>query len=351
MLVDSLLENDALGLLVHRLSAFDEKVGRCSSNSVVRIVGWLRKKKHAGGRGGVCAPRGFACFGAQAVTMPMASAAELPSAARAAHLQVAEEASAVYNVLAIIENLIEVKPAIAEQVVEKTKVREIAPAVAALSISNGRQCSRRSLRCLCVAVHSPQSTAKHNSPLLQLLKWLLARLRPRETDSNKQYASEILAILVQQSGEPFCCSAPLFAIVAVAYASEMQAILVQQSGAFQGIEFWSWRSRQLWLAAARQPSSGQSWCSSQEGAQPTACKVQHARGLHQRLSGLRHPELACVDLPTLNHYQPDIAPPPSITTSLPCCNHSTRADANKRKMGATSGIDAVLQAIAPYRNR
>jgi hypothetical protein len=67
--------------------------------------------------------------------------------------QVAEEASAVYNVLAIIENMIEVRPDIAEQVVAKTK----------------------------------------------LLKWLLARLRPRETDSNKQYASEILAILVQQS--------------------------------------------------------------------------------------------------------------------------------------------------------
>lgn len=55
--------------------------------------------------------------------IPLVSAAELPSAARHAHLQVAEEASAVYNVLAIIENLIEVKPAIAEQVVEKTKVR------------------------------------------------------------------------------------------------------------------------------------------------------------------------------------------------------------------------------------
>lgn len=39
------------------------------------------------------------------------------------------------------------------------------------------------------------------SAALQLLKWLLARLRPRETDGNKQYASEILAILVQQSGE------------------------------------------------------------------------------------------------------------------------------------------------------
>ncbi|PRW61313.1 beta-catenin 1 [Chlorella sorokiniana] len=91
VLVESLLEHDALGLLVHRLGAFDEKV--------------------------------------------------------------AEEASAVYNVLAIIENMIEVRPDIAEQVVAKTK----------------------------------------------LLKWLLARLRPRETDSNKQYASEILAILVQQS--------------------------------------------------------------------------------------------------------------------------------------------------------
>lgn len=30
VLVDSLLENDALGLLVHRLGAFDEKVRRGS---------------------------------------------------------------------------------------------------------------------------------------------------------------------------------------------------------------------------------------------------------------------------------------------------------------------------------
>ena len=29
----------------------------------------------------------------------------------------------------------------------------------------------------------------------------------------------------------------------------------------------------------------------------------------------------------------------------------TQADANKRKMGAAGGLDAVLQAIAPYRNR
>ena len=33
----------------------------------------------------------------------------------------------------------------------------------------------------------------------KLLKWLLARLRPREFDSNKQYTSELLAILIQTS--------------------------------------------------------------------------------------------------------------------------------------------------------
>ena len=34
----------------------------------------------------------------------------------------------------------------------------------------------------------------------QLLKWLLGRIRPREFDPNKQYASELLAILVQVGG-------------------------------------------------------------------------------------------------------------------------------------------------------
>lgn len=34
MLVDSLLENDALGLLVHRLAAFDEKVSGCACRAV-----------------------------------------------------------------------------------------------------------------------------------------------------------------------------------------------------------------------------------------------------------------------------------------------------------------------------
>ena len=33
----------------------------------------------------------------------------------------------------------------------------------------------------------------------KLLNWLLSRLRPREFDSNKQYTSELLAILIQSS--------------------------------------------------------------------------------------------------------------------------------------------------------
>ena len=33
----------------------------------------------------------------------------------------------------------------------------------------------------------------------KLLKWMLARLRPREFDSNKQSCSELLAILLQSS--------------------------------------------------------------------------------------------------------------------------------------------------------
>ncbi|XP_027931375.1 beta-catenin-like protein 1 isoform X1 [Vigna unguiculata] len=64
-----------------------------------------------------------------------------------------DENVAVYGTLATVENLIEVKPAVAELVCEKTK----------------------------------------------LLKWLLGKIKVREFDSNKQYASEILAILLQSS--------------------------------------------------------------------------------------------------------------------------------------------------------
>lgn len=64
-----------------------------------------------------------------------------------------DEMAAVYNTLATIENLIEVKPSAAELVCERTK----------------------------------------------LLRWLLGRIKVREFDSNKQYASEILAILLQNS--------------------------------------------------------------------------------------------------------------------------------------------------------
>ena len=46
---------------------------------------------------------------------------------------------------------------------------------------------------------TPPTRPHHNLPAAQLLPWLLARLRPRAMDGNKQYASEILAILAQQS--------------------------------------------------------------------------------------------------------------------------------------------------------
>ncbi|RYR65292.1 hypothetical protein Ahy_A03g011232 isoform A [Arachis hypogaea] len=64
-----------------------------------------------------------------------------------------DDSAAVYATLATIENLIEVKPAVAELVCEKTK----------------------------------------------LMKWLLGKIKVREFDGNKQYASEILAILLQSS--------------------------------------------------------------------------------------------------------------------------------------------------------
>ncbi|XP_050269938.1 uncharacterized protein LOC126713997 isoform X1 [Quercus robur] len=64
-----------------------------------------------------------------------------------------DEMAAVYSTLTTVENLVEVKPAVAEMVCERTK----------------------------------------------LLKWLLGKIKVREFDSNKQYASEILAILLQNS--------------------------------------------------------------------------------------------------------------------------------------------------------
>lgn len=64
-----------------------------------------------------------------------------------------DEVAAVYGTLATIENLIEVKPAVAELVCEKTK----------------------------------------------LMRWLLGKIKVREFDGSKQYASEILAILLQNS--------------------------------------------------------------------------------------------------------------------------------------------------------
>lgn len=64
-----------------------------------------------------------------------------------------DEATAVYNTLSTIENMIEVKPTVSELICDRTK----------------------------------------------FLRWLLGRIKVREFDGNKQYASEILAILLQSS--------------------------------------------------------------------------------------------------------------------------------------------------------
>ncbi|GLI67804.1 hypothetical protein VaNZ11_012092 [Volvox africanus] len=66
---------------------------------------------------------------------------------------VEEEARAVHNCLAVVENMVEIQPDLAAAFVEKTK----------------------------------------------LLTWMLRRLKRRDFDTNKQYASEVLAILMQGS--------------------------------------------------------------------------------------------------------------------------------------------------------
>ncbi|EFJ40460.1 hypothetical protein VOLCADRAFT_69464, partial [Volvox carteri f. nagariensis] len=67
--------------------------------------------------------------------------------------EVDEEARAVNNCLAVVENMVEIQPDLASAFVEKTK----------------------------------------------LLTWLLRRLKRRDFDTNKQYASEVLAVLMQGS--------------------------------------------------------------------------------------------------------------------------------------------------------
>ncbi|CAI9110336.1 OLC1v1010342C1 [Oldenlandia corymbosa var. corymbosa] len=64
-----------------------------------------------------------------------------------------DESAAIFSTLTTIENLVEIKPAVAELVCERTK----------------------------------------------LMKWLVSKIKSREFDSNKQYASEMLAILLQNS--------------------------------------------------------------------------------------------------------------------------------------------------------
>ncbi|KAL6911205.1 hypothetical protein ACP4OV_000010 [Aristida adscensionis] len=65
----------------------------------------------------------------------------------------ADEAEAVHHTLAVLENLLDLRPHLADAVCDRTKI----------------------------------------------LRWLLARLKARDFDANKQYASEVLAILLQSS--------------------------------------------------------------------------------------------------------------------------------------------------------
>lgn len=139
---------------------------------------------------------------------------------------------------------------------------------------------------------------------MQLLKWLLARLRPREVDSNKQYASEILAILVQQSGGPLARRRKLRGSRGLRGSTATARGAQLQLGGNPGL--LNWRARTCQTCKRTAPA--------EVGRAAAQAGLPQAHG-----------------------------PAPT----LPACP----ADANKRKMGASNGIDAVLQAIAPYRNR
>lgn len=144
MLVDSLLANDALTLLVHRLGTFNEKVRWCALAAKLPGAGTSQQQAHT---------ESSQCLSTHTQTHTRA----LCSTPH--HPQVPEEASAVYNVLSIIENMIEVTPAIADTVVEKTKVgagqQEAGPSVGLLPAwLAALHCRVLNAACL-LAAHAP----------------------------------------------------------------------------------------------------------------------------------------------------------------------------------------------------
>lgn len=125
-----------------------------------------------------------------------------------------DEAAAVHHVLSIFENMVEVKPEVAELAVEKTKVMSSSCIMLSVLINCIGRASN-SDDCLGVHEHVQhtvslaviQERAAEAIPRLQtcfavqLLKWILGKVKQRggEVDSNKQYTSELLAILMQHS--------------------------------------------------------------------------------------------------------------------------------------------------------
>jgi beta-catenin-like protein 1 len=116
-----------------------------------------------------------------------------------------DEAAAVHHMLAIFENMIEVKPEVAEMVVENTKVADTPGTSLHCMACTLRY--RHALHMHRLQEHQPaklvldQNADQLLMQLAQLLRWILGKVKQRggEVDSNKQYTSELLAILMQHS--------------------------------------------------------------------------------------------------------------------------------------------------------
>ena len=121
--------------------------------------------------------------------------------------KVDEEATAVFNILSIFENLVEIKPEVGAPT--SVQITFLASRVFPASQNWKRFAPGEPLlqmkACCTRLLHSmrPKACMRQVAEELltkgKLLKWMLGRLRPREFDSNKQYCAEVLAILLQGS--------------------------------------------------------------------------------------------------------------------------------------------------------
>jgi hypothetical protein len=118
-----------------------------------------------------------------------------------------EEAAAVNHGLAVIEHAVEVRPKAAAACTRvvcfyrrsrmpHTTASLHCNAVLALKLRANLFACLCPIR-LCHALQLRPSLAEAVLERTKLLKWLLTRIRVKASDSNKQYASEILSILMQ----------------------------------------------------------------------------------------------------------------------------------------------------------